>query len=175
MSRFNWLGMAMLVGTAAVGASCTQKAADTTTDEVGAALDATKEGVDTTLDATKEGAAVVIDDTQQASEKAADASRNIAEKTVDKTKEIATATGRKATEVVSATGEAITDGWITTTVSARFVDEALLKGSHINVDTNDHVVTLKGTVKSDAARVRAAEVARTTKGVTRVINQLVVG
>lgn len=175
MSSFKWLAVATLVGTAVVGSACTQEAADTTTNEVGAAVDATKEGVDKALDATKEGAAVVIDETQQAAEKTEDATRNIAEKTVDKTKEIATATGRKATEVVSATGEAITDGWITTTVSARFVDEALLKGSNINVDTNDHVVTLKGTVKSDAARARAVEVARSTKGVTRVVDQLVVG
>jgi osmotically-inducible protein OsmY len=36
------------------------------------------------------------------------------------------------------------------------------------------VVTLKGTVVSDAARVRAVAVARSTEGVTRVVDQLVV-
>ena len=72
------------------------------------------------------------------------------------------------------TGEAITDGWITTKVSAKFVDEKLLKGSNINVDTEDHVVTLKGTVGSDAAKARAVEIAGNTEGVVRVVNQLVV-
>jgi osmotically-inducible protein OsmY len=59
-------------------------------------------------------------------------------------------------------------------VSAKFVDETLLKGSNINVDTNNYVVTLKGTVGSDAARVRAIAIARSTEGVKRVVDQLVV-
>jgi hyperosmotically inducible protein len=75
---------------------------------------------------------------------------------------------------VLTTGEVITDGWITTKVSAKFVDEKLLKGSSINVDTKDHAVTLKGTVGSDAAKARAVEIARNTDGVVRVVNQLVV-
>jgi len=44
----------------------------------------------------------------------------------------------------------------------------------INVDTKDRVVTLKGTVRSSAAKARAAEIARSTEGVTKVVNQLVV-
>jgi hyperosmotically inducible protein len=115
-----------------------------------------------------------IANAEQAAKKAVDATKSVAQKTADKTKKIAKATGRKATAVVSSTGEAITDGWITTKVSAKFVDEALLKGSDIDVDTSDHVVTLKGTVKSNAAKARAATVARNTEGVTQVVNQLVV-
>jgi len=42
------------------------------------------------------------------------------------------------------------------------------------VDTNDHVVTLKGTVASEAGRARAKEIAKTTKGVDRVVDQLVI-
>ena len=68
----------------------------------------------------------------------------------------------------------LTDGWITTKVSAKFVDETLLKDSNINVDTDDGVVTLRGPVASDAAKARAATIARSTEGVTRVVNQLVV-
>jgi len=77
-------------------------------------------------------------------------------------------------EAVSATGEAITDGWITTRVSATFLGETLLKGSDINVDTANRVVTLTGTVGSDAARARAATIAGATEGVTRVVNELIV-
>ncbi|HEY3885236.1 MAG TPA: BON domain-containing protein, partial [Vicinamibacterales bacterium] len=46
---------------------------------------------------------------------------------------------------VSKTGEAVTDGWITSHIHERFMGVKLLKGSDINVDTNNHVVTLKGT------------------------------
>ena len=55
-----------------------------------------------------------------------------------------------------------------------FVDEDLLKGSNVNVDTNDRVVTLNGTVTSDAGRARAIAVARDTEGVDRVVDQIVV-
>ena len=55
-----------------------------------------------------------------------------------------------------------------------FVDESLLKGSTIDVDTNNHVVTLKGSVRSNTARARAVAIARGTEGVARVVDELVV-
>ena len=70
------------------------------------------------------------------------------------------------------TGEAITDAWITTKVKWFFLGEDALKGSDINVDTKDHVVTLKGTVKSAAGRARAMQLAKSTDGVTKVVDQL---
>jgi len=176
--------------------NATGAAVDKTKAATDTALDATKEGVDKALDATKKGTATAIDETQKAGEKTADVTRNVAERTADKTKEIAGKTADKTKEIAgktadktkeiaggvatktkevsAATGEAITDAWITTKVSAKFVDETLLKDSNINVDTNDHVVTLKGTVASAAAKNRAAAIARGTEGVTRVVNQLVV-
>jgi osmotically-inducible protein OsmY len=145
MSISKWFVLVALVGAVGIGSACTQQATDEAKEDADAALDATKEGVDKTLDAVKEGAGDIA---QQAAE--------------------------KAKEVASTTGEAITDGWITTKVSARFVDEELLKGSKIDVDTDNREVTLKGTVTSEAAKSRAATIARDTEGVTRVVNQLVV-
>lgn len=72
------------------------------------------------------------------------------------------------------TGEAIDDSWITTKVHWFFMGEDLLKGSDINVDTKDNVVTLKGTVKSEAGRARAIQLARETDGVKRVVDQLAI-
>ncbi|MEO8677983.1 MAG: BON domain-containing protein [Vicinamibacterales bacterium] len=72
------------------------------------------------------------------------------------------------------TGEKISDAWITTKVKWFFVGDDLLKGSDINVDTKDNVVTLKGTVKSAAGRARAVELAQTTDGVKRVVDNLVI-
>ena len=71
-------------------------------------------------------------------------------------------------------GEKINDGWITSKVKWFYVGDDLLKGSDIDVDTKDSVVTLKGTVKSAAARTRAVALASETEGVKRVIDQLIV-
>ena len=72
------------------------------------------------------------------------------------------------------TGEVITDAWITTKVKWFFVGEDLLKGSDINVDTDKHVVTLKGSVTSGAGRERAVALAKRTGGVQRVVDQLTI-
>lgn len=189
------LVLATLIGAVLGGSACTQKASDDTSN--GAAVTADEpDAADTAVDATEEAAAEVVDETKEAGEEIADATKNLAEsvgdqtkqiagKTVDKTKEIAGKTadttkeiggavGGIAKEIATTTGDAVTDGWITATVSARFIDESLLKGSDIDVDTKDHVVTLKGTVRSSEAKSRAAAIARTTKGVRRVVNRLVV-
>ena len=44
--------------------------------------------------------------------------------------------------------------------------------TRIDVDTNQGVVALNGTVSSEAMRVRAAEIAREVKGVRDVVNNL---
>ena len=71
-------------------------------------------------------------------------------------------------------GDKITDAWITTKVNWVFLGEDSLKGSHINVDTKDNVVTLKGTVTSTAGRARAVALATDTEGVKRVIDELTI-
>lgn len=108
----------------------------------------------------KEGA----EKTKEVAEKVGEKTKAGAEKVVDKTK-----------EGLSKTGEVITDGWITTRVKSKFVGEDLLKNSDINVDTSDHVVTLRGTVLSAAARARATAQAKEVEGVHRVVDQLTIG
>ena len=71
-------------------------------------------------------------------------------------------------------GEAITDAWITAKVKWFYVGEYSLKASDITVDTNNRVVTLKGTVTTAAGKTRAIELAKQTDGVSRVEDQLVV-
>jgi osmotically-inducible protein OsmY len=100
--------------------------------------------------------------------------KEIAGKTADKTEKIAGDTATKSKDFKSTTGEVMTDAWITTQVKAKLANETLLRGSDINVDTSDHVVTLKGPVTTAAAKNRAAVVARESEGVTHVVNQLVV-
>jgi hyperosmotically inducible protein len=94
--------------------------------------------------------------------------------TKDKVEAKTHSAGTKTKQTATNTGEAITDASITTKIKADFVDEKSLKGSDINVDTNDHVVTLKGTVASSAGKARAEQIAKHTKGVTKVVNELTV-
>ena len=102
--------------------------------------------------------------TKEGAEKVGEKTKSGAEKVADKTK-----------EGLSKTGEVITDGWITTRVKSKFVGEDLLKDSDINVDTNDHVVTLRGTVMSAAGRARAIAQAKEVEGVHKVVDQLTIG
>jgi hyperosmotically inducible protein len=100
--------------------------------------------------------------------------KNAADTAGQKTKNATETAGAKTSAGVNKSGEAITDAWITTKVHSRFVGEDALKGSDIDVDTNNHVVTLKGTVASQAGRARAVEIAKTTDGVTKVVDTLTI-
>ena len=75
---------------------------------------------------------------------------------------------------LSRTGDAINDGWILTKVKWFHTGADDLKGSDINVDVKDGVVTLKGTVKSEAGRRKALALAKDTDGVKRVVDQLAI-
>jgi hyperosmotically inducible protein len=72
------------------------------------------------------------------------------------------------------TGDAIDDTWITTKVKWFFTGDALLKGSDLHVETTDRVVMLTGTVKTDAGRRRAEELANDTDGVKQVVDHITI-
>jgi hyperosmotically inducible protein len=69
-------------------------------------------------------------------------------------------------------GENIDDAGITAKVKAKLAAEKISTVTRIDVDTNQGVVALNGTVPSEAMRTRAAEVAREVKGVRDVVNNL---
>ncbi len=68
-----------------------------------------------------------------------------------------------------------TDAGVTTAVKTKMATDDTVKASEINVDTHNHVVTLNGTVGSQAEKERAVMIARNTKGVTNVVDDLTVG
>ena len=81
-----------------------------------------------------------------------------------------------ATEnAASKTGEVITDAAITSEVKTKFLADTMVSGLKIDVDTKDGVVTLNGTVKSNAEMNKAVAIARDSAGVKRVVNNLRVG
>ncbi|HYB93862.1 MAG TPA: BON domain-containing protein [Vicinamibacterales bacterium] len=67
---------------------------------------------------------------------------------------------------------AVKDAWLVMKVHSEMVNEDLLGGSNIDVDVKNGVVTLQGTVPSEAARARALEVAKKNDGVKNVVDQL---
>jgi osmotically-inducible protein OsmY len=67
------------------------------------------------------------------------------------------------------------DSMVTASVKKAIYDEPSLKITDISVSTDGGVVSLSGSVKTRAERVRAAEVARRVEGVKRVNNDLKVG
>jgi osmotically-inducible protein OsmY len=69
-------------------------------------------------------------------------------------------------------GEALSDGWITTKIQGQYALDARVKGHEIDVDTKDGVVTLTGSVETEAQKKAAEDMARATDGVKRVVNNL---
>lgn len=109
-------------------------------------------------------------ETKSAAKKTGDAMEKGADKTVDATKKAGKATGNAAKDL----GANITDATITSAVKTKFLGDSKVPGMDINVDTNDHVVTLTGTVKTAAAKAEAIRLAKTTKGVHRVVDKITV-
>jgi hyperosmotically inducible periplasmic protein len=69
----------------------------------------------------------------------------------------------------------IDDATITTRVAARIVADPELNPFEIDVDTQNGVVRLSGTVDEAGDRQKAEEVARDTSGVRDVVNEIEVG
>ena len=119
---------------------------------------------------TKAGLTKAVD----ATEKAAKKTKETVQKGVGKSEQAVGKAADKTSDAVGKVGDKMSDTSVTTLVKAGFSGQKLLEATAIDVDTTDHVVTLKGTVASNAAKARAEEIARSTDGVTRVVNQLVV-
>lgn len=64
------------------------------------------------------------------------------------------------------------DAWVETSVQSRFYGEDAVRGRNISVNANGGVVTLRGTVDTEAARQQAVTLARGVEGVTTVNDEL---
>ena len=71
-------------------------------------------------------------------------------------------------------GKEISDTWITTKVQAMFFLDKDVKGMQIEVATKGGIVTLTGTVATEATRQKAVADARSIEGVSQVIDKLTV-
>src|SRR3712207_1353761 len=65
--------------------------------------------------------------------------------------------------------QAVTTGSLTAKIKAKMALDDTVRAAAIDVDTAGTVVTLSGTVPTEAARGRALQLARETEGVTSVV------
>lgn len=71
-------------------------------------------------------------------------------------------------------GKEISDTWITTKVQAMYFLDKDVKGMDIAVTTKGTVVTLTGTVPTEATRQKAVADARSIEGVSQVVDKITV-
>src|SRR3569832_280752 len=71
-------------------------------------------------------------------------------------------------------GSYVDDASITTAIKAKFVEDKTVDAAAIKVETLNGTVQLSGFAKSQAERAQAENIARTTKGVRAVQNNLTV-
>ena len=81
-------------------------------------------------------------------------------------------TAQDVKDAAKNTGNAVSDSWITLKIHSQFVPEDALSDSDIDVDTKSGVVTLNGTVASEAGRAKAIAIAKATDGVNAVTDNL---
>jgi hyperosmotically inducible protein len=180
---------AALVGVAALTVACAQTDAGITTNvKSKIAVDDTVKAYQVNVD-TRNGVVTLTGDVDSplAKERAAQIARNTdgVREVVDNITVTESAptgglydrgdadrgTGNIGDNVGNITG----DAGITSAVKAKLLADSMVSGLRIDVDTNDGVVTLTGTVKSKAEADRAMMLARNTENVTRVVNNLKVG
>jgi len=166
-------GVATLTGTVATEAE-RRRAAQLATMKGIARVD-NQVVVDLDVNRPKGTAGRAAEKTKEGVEKAVDKSKEGVEKAAEATKEGTSKAADKSAQGIGKAGEAITDVWIKARVKSKFVDEDVLKGSDITVDVTDHVVTLSGTVPSEAGRARAIEETKKVDGVHNVIDKLTIG
>jgi len=82
--------------------------------------------------------------------------------------------GCAVTRGQSTVGEYIDDTAITTAVKAKFIDSTQVDAAAISVETLEGTVMLSGFAKTQAEKDSAESIARSTKGVKSVKNQLAV-
>jgi osmotically-inducible protein OsmY len=134
--------------------------------EINPKIDQSK--IDAAAEKTKAGVTKAVDATAGAAQKTTEA----VQKGVGKAEQGVGKAADKTADAVGRAGDKLSDSSLSTRVKAGFSGEALLKDSAIDVQTENGVVTLRGTVDSSAGKARAAEIATRVQGVVRVSNQL---
>ena len=93
---------------------------------------------------------------------------------VDKARQTGAAIGERVAVGAADAQRALNDGSLTAKIKSKMALDDSIQAASIDVDTNGGTVTLTGTVRSQAERAKAVQLARETAGVTSVADRLVV-
>ena len=98
------------------------------------------------------------------------------EPTVDtsRARETGADVGEKVATGADTAQRALADASLTSKIKAKMALDDTVKALAIDVDTDGSVVTLSGSVRTEAERTRALQLARETDGVTSVVDRLTV-
>jgi len=90
----------------------------------------------------------------------------------DKVQDEAKEAARDADDATDRAGDATSDAALTTKVKTKFLADDDISGLKIDVDSNNGVVTLTGTVPTAAEKALAVKTAKATDGVKSVVDNL---
>ena len=90
----------------------------------------------------------------------------------ERAREIGAQVGEHTAKVANEAKRALTDGQITAKIKAKMALDDTVKALAVDVDTTGPIVTVSGTVDSDAQRQRVVQLARETDGVKQVVDHL---
>lgn len=90
----------------------------------------------------------------------------------EKTSAGARRAAHKADKVAREAGDVMSDAWITSKVKTRLMGAEGVDASAIDVDTSEQTVTVRGQVKTEAEHRRVLKIARETRGVLIVVDEL---
>jgi hyperosmotically inducible protein len=93
----------------------------------------------------------------------------------DRAEDKTDAAQRKAGDAADRAGDATGNAALTAAVKTKFLADTDVSGLRIDVDSNNGVVTLTGTVRTAAEKKKAIAIAKDTDGVKSVVDRLKVG
>ncbi|HXG55215.1 MAG TPA: BON domain-containing protein [Vicinamibacterales bacterium] len=117
---------------------------------------------------------VTSDATRERAKAAGDAIGDRTAQAAEKTGEIAKVAGNRAAQAAEATRQAIGEGSMTAKIKAKMALDDHVKALGLDVDTVGTIVTVSGSVTTEAERDRALALARDTQGVTQVVDRIVI-
>ena len=92
----------------------------------------------------------------------------------EKARQTGAAIGEKVATGAAVAEQALNEGALTAKIKSKMALDDTVKALSIDVDTKGTVVTLSGSVNSEAERTKAIQLARETDGVTAVNDRLVI-
>jgi len=90
----------------------------------------------------------------------------------DKARQAGAAIGEKVATGAAEAEQAVGEAALTAKIKSKMALDDLVRARSIDVTTSGQVVTLSGTVASEAERTRALQLAKETAGVTQVVDRL---